>query len=99
MSEQTQEIAVVDNAAEERFEARTPDGEVAGFAAYVRQPGQVVFTHTEVDDAYAGHGIGSTLARGALDQVRASGQKVVPLCPFVRAFVQLHEEYQDLVAR
>ncbi|MEK8226347.1 GNAT family N-acetyltransferase [Oerskovia sp. M15] len=70
---------------------------MAGFAVYVRQPGQVVFTHTEVDDAYAGHGVGSTLARGALDHVRASGQKVVPLCPFIRAYVQLHEEYQDLV--
>jgi uncharacterized protein len=99
VSEQTQEIAVVDNPAEERFEARTPEGEVAGFAAYVRQPGRVVFTHTIVEDAYAGHGVGSSLARGALDHVRASGEKVVLLCPFIRAFVQLHEEYQDLVAR
>ncbi|MFJ4109378.1 GNAT family N-acetyltransferase [Oerskovia enterophila] len=99
MSEQTQAITIVDNPEQERFEARTPEGDVAGFAAYVRQPGQVVFTHTEVDDVYAGNGIGSSLARGALDQVRASGDKVVPLCPFIRAFVQLHEEYQDLIAR
>ncbi|MBD5785865.1 N-acetyltransferase [Cellulosimicrobium terreum] len=88
-------VEVVD--AGDRFEARTPDGGVAGFAAYVRQPGTVVFTHTEVDPAYEGQGVGSALVAGALDQVRAAGEVIVPLCPFVKAWVGRHPDYQDLV--
>ncbi len=41
--------------------------------------------------------VGSALARSAVDQVRASGRHVVPLCPFIRAYVARHPEYQDLV--
>lgn len=92
---QTVEVVEV----EDRFEARLPDGTVAGFAEYVRQDGAVVFTHTEVDPAFEGQGVGSTLVSGALDQVRASGQDVVALCPFVKAYVARHAEYQDLVRR
>lgn len=96
MSDSSQTISVVDVREADRFEARTADGTVAGFAAYQREPGAVIFTHTEVDDAFAGQGVGSALARGALDQVRADGERVVALCPFVRAYIQRHPEYQDL---
>ncbi|MCB7135019.1 GNAT family N-acetyltransferase [Cellulosimicrobium marinum] len=88
-------VEVVDTG--DRYEARTPDGRLAGFAEYVRRPGAVVVTHTEVDPADEGQGIGSALAAGLLDQVRAAGDHVVPLCPFVKAYVARHPEYQDLV--
>ena len=83
----------------DRFDARIDDGTVAGFAAYVREPGTVIFTHTEVDPSFEGQGIGSALAAGALDLVRASGERVVPLCPFIRAYIQRHPEYEDLTQR
>ncbi|MFF8345492.1 GNAT family N-acetyltransferase [Cellulosimicrobium funkei] len=83
----------------DRFEARTDDGVVAGFAAYVREPGAVIFTHTEVDPAFEGRGVGSALAAGALDSVRGSGERVVALCPFIRAYVERHPEYEDLTRR
>jgi predicted GNAT family acetyltransferase len=74
------------------------DGEVAGFAAYRLSDGLVVFTHTEVDPAYEGHGVGSVLAREALDDVRRDGsRKVVPLCPFIKEWISRHPDYQDLV--
>ena len=44
-----------------------------------------------------GRGIGSQLAKGALDQVRKRGMKVVPLCPFIKAYIEKHAEYQDLL--
>jgi len=99
MSQDTdpQTIDVVD--AGDRFEARTPDGVVAGFAEYVREPGRVIFTHTEVDPAFEGRGVGSALVVGALDQVRASGERVVPLCPFVKAYIARHPAYEDLTRR
>ena len=83
----------------DRFEARTDDGVVAGFAAYVREPRAVSFTPTEVDPAFEGRGVGSALAAGALDSVREAGERVVALCPFIRAYVERHPEYEDLTRR
>ncbi|NKY11681.1 GNAT family N-acetyltransferase [Cellulomonas hominis] len=88
---------VVDATDHHRFEALAPDGTVLGVAAYRRRPGVVVFTHTEVDAAYEGQGIGSTLVAAALDAVRAAGERIVPLCPFVRRYVADQPEYADLV--
>ena len=72
--------------------------ELAGFAEYRPRPHAVVFTHTEVDEAFEGQGIGGALVRGALDDVRSKGLAVVPLCPFVKAWIAKHPEYEDLVA-
>src|SRR5919112_473760 len=63
-----------------RFEIR--DGErVLGLAAYERRGDTVVFTHTEVDPDAGQEGLGSTLVRAALDDVRSKGGSVVPVCP------------------
>jgi predicted GNAT family acetyltransferase len=91
------DVTVRDNPAESRFEAFV-DGELAGFSAYELSDGVITFTHTEVDDAFEGHGVGSALARGALDAVRADGGlRVRPLCPFIRAWLDHHSDYQDLL--
>jgi uncharacterized protein len=92
------DLTVADHPEEHRYEVRDADGTVLGFAAYRRHGDVVVFTHTEVDDGHEGEGIGSTLVRSALDDVRAAGRTIQPLCPFVRAYVDRHPEYADLVA-
>ena len=85
------------NESESRYEAHV-DGELAGFAEFERDGDRIVFTHTEVDDAFEGKGVGSALARGALDDVRARGDlRVVPRCPFIRAWIEKHPDYDDLV--
>lgn len=87
------------NESESRYEVYV-DGELAGFAAYELDDRRIVFTHTEVDDRFEGHGVGSTLARGALDDVRAAGtRRVVPRCPFIKAWIDQHPDYADLVRR
>ena len=89
-------IRVRDNRAESRFEAQV-DGELAGFAEYRLTEDTIVFTHTEVDSAFEGRGIGSTLIKTALDQVRVEGTRtVVPVCPFVAAWLQRHPDYTNL---
>lgn len=75
------------------------DGELAGFAEYRDRDGARVFTHTEVFDAFEGQGVGTALASGALDDVRASGGRLVALCPFVAAYIERHDEYADLIDR
>jgi uncharacterized protein len=90
------ELTVTDRPDAGHYEVRAGD-RVLGLAAYQRRGGQVVFTHTEVDPDAEGSGIGSTLVRGALDDVRARELRAVPLCPFVRAWIDRHPDYADLV--
>jgi hypothetical protein len=90
-------VTVVNNPEHSRYEAILDD-RVVGFAAYQARPEATVFTHTEVDDAVEGKGVGSALAKGALDDVRAQGGAVVALCPFISAYIKRHSEYEDLLA-
>jgi len=85
-------VTVSDDREKSRFEAVDEAGVVAGFAAYRREGDRVVFTHTEVDDAFEGRGVGSVLVRAALDAVREEGLRVVAECPFVRSYVERHPE-------
>lgn len=90
---------VRDNPEQNRFEI-VVDGKVAGIVQYERRDGDVIeMVHTEIGDEYEGQGLGGKLARGALDLVRASGSKVIPSCPFIKGWIEKHEDYQDLVSR
>ena len=90
------DVEVRDNPAKNRYEAWL-DGELAGIAVYGLSDHAIVFLHTEVDEKFEGHGVGSALARGALDDVRAKGDRdVVPLCPFIRSYIDRHPDYGEL---
>lgn len=93
----TPEIAVTDSPEAARYEV-TVDGRRAGLATYRLSPGVIAFLHVEVDPAFERQGIGSRLVADALDDVRARGLSVRPVCPFVAAFIQLNPGYADLVA-
>jgi hypothetical protein len=88
---------VRNNTNRHRFELEIDD-EVA--KAWYRQQGNVVtFTRTEVPESLAGQGIGSRLAKGALESVRAAGQKAAATCPFIAAYLKRHAgEFDDILA-
>ena len=89
---------VRDDAGQHRYEI-VVDDVVAGVAEYHDHAGRRTFTHTEIDAAYEGQGLGSQLVRGALDGARARGLEVVPVCPFVRDYIDGHrDDYLDLVS-
>lgn len=92
------ETTVTDHPEENRYEAHDgPGGDLLGFAAYIHAQGDlIVFSHTEVFPANEGRGVGSALARAALDDVRSRGLKVMPLCPFIKAWMGRHPDYADL---
>ncbi len=90
-------VTVADAPARSRFEISV-DGALAGFAVYRLGPGRITFVHTEIDEAYAGQGLGGKLARSALDDVRARGLAVRPDCPFIAGWIAKHADYADLVA-
>lgn len=87
---------VVRNDEQSRYEVWV-DGEIAGFTQVRRHAGLVIVVHTEVGATYEGQGVGSALARGALDDIRADGLSVRPYCPFVRSWIDRHPDYADLV--
>jgi predicted GNAT family acetyltransferase len=88
-------LQVRNNEAEHRFEIEL-DGDVA-FAEYRLAEGIVILPHTVVPEAFEGRGVGSTLAKAALQFVRDRGSKLVPTCPFIAAYVAKHPEWHDVV--
>ena len=86
---------VINNKAHHRYEL-TVEGHLAA-TYYKVADGVITFIHTEVPPELGGKGIGSKLVKGALDQVRAEGLKVIAQCPFVKAYIGKHAEYGDLL--
>lgn len=91
----TIEIADVPQA--HRYEARR-DGDLVGFIEYGSRADPLALLHTEVPAQFEGQGIGSALIRGVLDQVRARGGTIAPVCPFVAAYIRKHPDYLDTVS-
>jgi predicted GNAT family acetyltransferase len=87
---------VRNNAARHRYELEV-DGHLA-ICVYTLAPGIITFVHTEVPPELGGKGVGSALVRGALEDVRRQGLKVVARCSFVKAFMAKHPEFDDLLA-
>jgi hypothetical protein len=93
------EVTVRDDPEGRRFEAYV-DEQLAGFTAYERSDGEILILHAEVDDAFEGQGVGSSMVRQVLDLLRAeTGLKVKVLCPFVNTWIRRHPDYQDLTRR
>lgn len=89
-------VLVEDNPAQRRFEILVDDS-LAGFTAYEQRPAAIVLTRSEIDPRFADLGVGSALARGALDQVRERGERVIVECPFIAAYIERHPEYAAML--
>lgn len=90
------DITIANQPARHRYEASI-GGELAGFCEYNLLTDAIMFTHTEVLPAFEGQGVGSALARHVLDQARADGQHVIPVCQFIAGYIRKHRDYADLV--
>lgn len=85
------------NADRSRYELYVGD-DLAGFAQFHESGNRAVFTHSEIDDAYSGRGLGKVLASGALDDAVARDKVIVPICPFIAAYLRKNpEKYQGHV--
>jgi predicted GNAT family acetyltransferase len=93
----TIEPMVKKNDEQKRFEIEV-GGRIA-VVEYIETKTMITYTHTEVPQAMEGQGIGSKLARTALDYARENDLQVMPLCPFIAAYIRRHPEYRDLVFR
>jgi predicted GNAT family acetyltransferase len=89
-------VTVDDNPMENRYEAWI-DGALVGLSQYELTADTIVFLHTVVAQEHEGQGVGSAIARYALDDARARGLSVRPLCPYIRGWLERHPEYGDLI--
>ena len=96
MTDVADELRVADNPGDHRYEAWLGD-RLVGVSEYELRDGRLVFVHTEVDPSVEGLGIGTRLARGALDDVRQRGLRIKVECPFIASWLKRHREYEDLV--
>ena len=91
------DVSVTNSAGRRRYEALVEQTRVAGFVEYQETSELVVLTHTEVDPSFEGRGIGSALARAALDDIRERRLKALVICPFIIGWLRNHPEYQGLL--
>lgn len=84
------DITVTRNDDASRYEIHS-GGTLAGFAEVERRPGEILFTHTEVDPAFQGKGIAGRLSAEALADAAASGDTIVPYCPYIAKYLQTHD--------
>lgn len=91
------QVQVRDEPSRSRFVAEI-EGTQVGMAAYTLDGDVITFTHTEVDPDLQGVGVGGTLLRVSLEEVRRRGLRVVPQCPFYAAWFDHHPDEADLLA-
>jgi uncharacterized protein len=89
--------AVIHNAAAAQFELDV-EGQTALIAYRKRGDDVYVLYHTEVPPEFEGRGIGSRLVKGALEQIKTDGKRIVPTCSFIVAYLRRHPEYEALIA-
>lgn len=90
-------VVVTRDAPRHRYAASSGGQEVAGFVDYQETSELVVLTHTEVDRAFEGRGVGGALARGALEDVRDRGLKALVVCPFILGWLRRHPEHAGVL--
>lgn len=88
---------LIDNEAQKQYEFHI-DGEIARIE-YIKAQGKIFLTHTEVPEKFEGKGVGSALVRQVLEDVGRQGLGLVPLCPFVAAYINRHPEYSSLIVK
>ena len=59
---------------------------------------RIIIDHTGVPKELGGMGVGVELVKRAVEDARKNGVKIIPLCPFAKAQIQKHPEWQDVLA-
>ena len=99
MSEDLPHIELEDSGSKGRYFLRSPEGAVAEMTFSKVGDSMIIIDHTEVPDAFRGQGAGLRLVTRAVEDMRAAGKKIIPLCPFANAQFRRHPEWADVLER
>jgi predicted GNAT family acetyltransferase len=72
-------------------------GKLAVQVRYIDRPGHVDFIHTETAEQFKGQGLAGVLAHFALDDVVASGKRIIPHCPYIYRYLRKHDAYNQCI--
>jgi hypothetical protein len=97
MTDQTPEIQLEETGSKGRYFLRGPGGAEAEMTFSKAGEHLMIIDHTEVPDAFRGKGAGLRLVTRAVEEARASGKKIIPLCPFANAQFKRHPEWADVL--
>lgn len=92
-------IETEDNGNKGRYFLRGMGGDEAEMTFTKVGAHQMIIDHTEVPDAFRGQGIGAKLVEHAVEQARADGKTIIPLCPFAAAQFRRHPEWSDVLRK
>lgn len=90
------EIVREETGSKGRYVIRAPGGEEAEMTYSRAGEHMIIIDHTEVPDAFRGQGAGVALVTRAVEDARAAGVKIIPLCPFANAQFRRHPEWADV---
>jgi uncharacterized protein len=90
-------VAVLERSNRRRYEVYADDVP-AGLLSYRLSGDRLCLLHTEIESPYEGNGLGSVLVKFVLDEARANSRTVVPYCPYVKGWIDVHAEYSDLIS-
>ena len=99
MTDEQLEIGFEDKGSKGRYFVRSPSGDEAEMTFTKIGEEQIIIDHTEVPDAFRGQGVGLRLVTRAVEEARAAGKKIIPLCPFANAQFRRHPEWADVLKR
>ena len=97
MTDESLEIRLEDTGSKGRYFLRSPEGALAEMTFSKVGEHRIIIDHTEVPDAFRGQGVGVKLVMRAIEDARASGKKIIPLCPFANAQFRRHPEWADVL--
>jgi hypothetical protein len=97
MSEAEPNIELEDGGSKGRYLLRSSGGAVAEMTFSKVGEHMIIIDHTEVPDAFRGQGVGLRLVMRAVEDARAAGKKIIPLCPFANAQFRRHPEWADVL--
>jgi predicted GNAT family acetyltransferase len=93
----TEDIQIEDTGSKGRYFLRGQDGAEAEMTFSKAGEHMIIIDHTEVPDAFRGQGAGLRLVTRAVEDARAAGKKIIPLCPFANAQFKRHQEWADVL--
>ena len=99
MSDELPEIKLEEGQSKGRYFLRSPQGAVAEMTFSKVGEKRIIIDHTDVPDVFRGQGVGARLVTRAVEDARASGKKIIPLCPFANAQFRRHAEWADVLDR
>jgi predicted GNAT family acetyltransferase len=97
MNDEQPAIQLEETGSKGRYFLRGPDGAEAEMTFSKAGEHMFIIDHTEVPEAFRGQGAGLRLVARAVEDARAAGKKIIPLCPFANAQFKRHAEWADVL--